>query len=358
MGPDQAPAAARADPGAGRHRAAHPDHAREPARRAAQAVRRDRARRGPARAAGDPEVPGAGGAQPVRQHRSATCCPYVVSGSIIVSLVLSLPTVGPLLLRALIAQDMFLAGTIVLLLGVLTVVGTFLSDLLLMWIDPRIRGGRCTDRARRVLEPPQTAGRPSRRGAGRGRQPVPAHLVALPPPPAGVMSGVGDRALFYLVAVFADFLAYHRPARHRGAAQLLPPQAIHWFDDGRFAPHVYGARAASATRAPSSASTRRTRRRSLPGACSSQGFGYHLLGPVPDQPAPARRRRTRSPRTTLFLLGTDLQGRDVWSRLHAGDADLADHRPRRRGAQPGARRAARRHLRPLRRRRSTPSSSA
>ena len=65
--------------------------------------------------------------------------PYVVSGSIIVSLVLGLPTVGPLLLRALIAQDMFLAGTIVLLLGVLTVIGTFLSDVLLMWIDPRIR---------------------------------------------------------------------------------------------------------------------------------------------------------------------------------------------------------------------------
>jgi peptide/nickel transport system permease protein len=65
--------------------------------------------------------------------------PYLVSGSIIVSLVLSLPTVGPVLLRALIAQDMYLAGTIVLLLGVLTVVGTFVSDLMLMWIDPRIR---------------------------------------------------------------------------------------------------------------------------------------------------------------------------------------------------------------------------
>ncbi|HEY2901681.1 MAG TPA: ABC transporter permease [Polyangia bacterium] len=70
--------------------------------------------------------------------------PYVVSGSIIVSLVLGLPTVGPLLLKALVAQDMFLAGTIVLLLGLMTVIGTFLSDLLLMWIDPRIRfeGGR------------------------------------------------------------------------------------------------------------------------------------------------------------------------------------------------------------------------
>jgi peptide/nickel transport system permease protein len=65
--------------------------------------------------------------------------PYVVSGSIIVSLVLSLPTVGPLLLKALIAQDMFLAGTIVLMLGVMTVIGTFLSDLVLIWVDPRIR---------------------------------------------------------------------------------------------------------------------------------------------------------------------------------------------------------------------------
>lgn len=65
--------------------------------------------------------------------------PYIVSGSIIVSLVLSLPTVGPVLLKALVSQDMFLAGSIILLLGVLTVIGTFLSDLLLMWIDPRIR---------------------------------------------------------------------------------------------------------------------------------------------------------------------------------------------------------------------------
>lgn len=67
--------------------------------------------------------------------------PFVVSGSIIVSLVLSLPTVGPLLFKALIAQDLFLAGTILLLLSVLTVVGTFVSDLILMWIDPRIRHG-------------------------------------------------------------------------------------------------------------------------------------------------------------------------------------------------------------------------
>ncbi len=67
--------------------------------------------------------------------------PFLISGSIIVSLVLSLPTVGPLLYKALIAQDLFLSGTILLLLAVLTVIGTFISDMILMWIDPRIRLG-------------------------------------------------------------------------------------------------------------------------------------------------------------------------------------------------------------------------
>jgi peptide/nickel transport system permease protein len=65
--------------------------------------------------------------------------PYIVSGSIIVSIVLGLPTVGPLLLKALTSQDMFLAGTIVLMLGVMTVIGTLISDILLVWVDPRIR---------------------------------------------------------------------------------------------------------------------------------------------------------------------------------------------------------------------------
>src|SRR4051812_15210843 len=68
--------------------------------------------------------------------------PFMVSGSIIISVVLSLPTVGPLLLRSLLSQDMLLASTIILLLGVLTVIGTLVSDLLLMWIDPRIRLGQ------------------------------------------------------------------------------------------------------------------------------------------------------------------------------------------------------------------------
>jgi peptide/nickel transport system permease protein len=65
--------------------------------------------------------------------------PGLVSGSIIVSVVLSLPTAGPLLLRALISQDMYLAGAYIFLLSVLTLVGTLISDILLAWLDPRIR---------------------------------------------------------------------------------------------------------------------------------------------------------------------------------------------------------------------------
>ena len=65
--------------------------------------------------------------------------PAIVSGSTITAVVLSLPTTGPMLLRALMNQDMYLAGSMVMLLSMLTVIGTFISDLLLAWLDPRIR---------------------------------------------------------------------------------------------------------------------------------------------------------------------------------------------------------------------------
>ncbi|MBO1907289.1 ABC transporter permease [Microvirga sp. 3-52] len=70
--------------------------------------------------------------------------PHLVSGSVLVSLVLSLPTVGPILLSALKSQDQFLAGFILMFVAVLTVVGMLVSDLLLAGLDPRIRmgGGR------------------------------------------------------------------------------------------------------------------------------------------------------------------------------------------------------------------------
>jgi peptide/nickel transport system permease protein len=65
--------------------------------------------------------------------------PSLVSGSIIVSVVLNLPVTGTLFLPALTSQDMYLAGAFILLLSVLTVVGTLVSDMLLAWLDPRIR---------------------------------------------------------------------------------------------------------------------------------------------------------------------------------------------------------------------------
>ncbi len=63
----------------------------------------------------------------------------LASGTTIVAVVLNLPMVGPLLLGALISQDMYLAGSIILMLSVLTLIGTLISDILLAWLDPRIR---------------------------------------------------------------------------------------------------------------------------------------------------------------------------------------------------------------------------
>lgn len=65
--------------------------------------------------------------------------PGLISGTTIVSIVLGLPTTGPLLFSALQNQDMYLAGSFLMMLSVLTVVGTLLSDILLAWLDPRIR---------------------------------------------------------------------------------------------------------------------------------------------------------------------------------------------------------------------------
>lgn len=65
--------------------------------------------------------------------------PSIFSGETIVSIVLNLPTMGPLFMQALLAQDMYLAGSFVLIASFLTLVGTLLSDILLAWVDPRIR---------------------------------------------------------------------------------------------------------------------------------------------------------------------------------------------------------------------------
>jgi peptide/nickel transport system permease protein len=65
--------------------------------------------------------------------------PAILSGATIVSIVLGLPTVGPLLLKALQDEDMYLAGTVIVMFSFLLIVGNLLADIALAWADPRIR---------------------------------------------------------------------------------------------------------------------------------------------------------------------------------------------------------------------------
>jgi peptide/nickel transport system permease protein len=65
--------------------------------------------------------------------------PAIFAGEVLISIVLSLPSLGPLLLRATLSQDMYLVGSVVLILSALTIVGSLISDIYLAWADPRIR---------------------------------------------------------------------------------------------------------------------------------------------------------------------------------------------------------------------------
>ena len=71
--------------------------------------------------------------------------PGIISGEALVSIVLNLPTMGPLLLTATLSQDMYLAGSFMLVASILTVFGTLISDILLAWLDPRVRFGGVTE---------------------------------------------------------------------------------------------------------------------------------------------------------------------------------------------------------------------
>ena len=119
--------------------------------------------------------------------------------------------------------------------------------------------------------------------------------------------------LAYAVVLFADFLAYASPTASEAHRSLLPPQAIRWFHEGRFAPHVYGL---TGHRDP--ATFRRVYtpdpEKKIWLRLFAPGFEYPLFGVIP-----ARRHllgvAEGRVEESLFLLGTDEQGRDVWSRL-------------------------------------------
>ena len=120
-------------------------------------------------------------------------------------------------------------------------------------------------------------------------------------------------ALFYLVVLFADFLAYAPPTASEAQRSLLPPQRIHWFDEGRFSPHVFGLTGLrdplTLKRVYTPDPTKRIRVRFF-----TRGFEYYFLGLVPASLHLIGVEDAR-PEDTLFLLGTDEQGRDQWSRL-------------------------------------------
>jgi peptide/nickel transport system permease protein len=128
-----------------------------------------------------------------------------------------------------------------------------------------------------------------------------------------VISGI-IVVLFYLMALFADFLAVTEPHSTDASRSYIPPQAIHWFDpDGGFKPHVYALKGRRDMRtfkliyAPDPTDRRYLR-------FFAEGYSYKLFGLF------ETRRHLIGldrgvPEDALFLLGTDQLGRDVWSRL-------------------------------------------
>jgi peptide/nickel transport system permease protein len=127
------------------------------------------------------------------------------------------------------------------------------------------------------------------------------------------MAGAIMLILFYGAVLAADFLAYADPEATEAELSLVPPQSIHWFDDGKFSPYVYGF---TGTRDPKTFKRVYTLDPNIkiPVRFFAKGLEYKWLGFIPSnthligtEGVPAG--------GTLFLWGADVQGRDVWSRL-------------------------------------------
>jgi peptide/nickel transport system permease protein len=119
--------------------------------------------------------------------------------------------------------------------------------------------------------------------------------------------------VFYFTALFADFFAYSDPFTSSAQLSLLPPQPIRFFDEGRFRPHVY---ALEGRRDP--VTFKRVYQSNpdvkLPVRLFVKGYSYKLLGFIPADRHIIGVEGARA-EDSIFLLGTDLNGRDLWSRL-------------------------------------------
>jgi peptide/nickel transport system permease protein len=120
--------------------------------------------------------------------------------------------------------------------------------------------------------------------------------------------------LFYLIALFADFLAYSSPFTTDATRSYIPPQPIHWFDEtGSFRPHIYalkGKRDPRTFKLVYAIDSNDQRELQL----FARGYPYSFLGLFPTD-IHLLGLKGAKPEEGLFLLGTDLLGRDVWSRL-------------------------------------------
>jgi peptide/nickel transport system permease protein len=119
--------------------------------------------------------------------------------------------------------------------------------------------------------------------------------------------------LFYTVVVFADFLAYTSPQASEAERSLMPPQRVFLFDDGRFSPHVYGL---DSRRNPQTFQREYFANPDdkIELTFFAEGFEYKLFGFIPTN-RHLIGTKDREIGESVFLLGTDVQGRDMWSRL-------------------------------------------
>jgi peptide/nickel transport system permease protein len=122
---------------------------------------------------------------------------------------------------------------------------------------------------------------------------------------------------FYLIVVGADFLAYADPNASEAQRSLMPPQRVYWFDGGRFGPYVYAVKGA---RDPQTFQRvyRTDPGEKIPIRFFAEGFEYRFLGMIPTTRHLIGVDGGRDASRTIFLLGTDVQGRDLWSRLMYG----------------------------------------
>ena len=122
---------------------------------------------------------------------------------------------------------------------------------------------------------------------------------------------------FYAVVLGADFLAYSDPDASEAQRSLMPPQRLHFFDGWRFAPYVHGFKGARDPQTFKRVYVADPSEK-IPVRFFAQGFEYKFLGLLPMTRHLIGVDGGRDASRTIFLLGTDVQGRDLWSRLMYG----------------------------------------